>query len=131
VVFTTTLAPGHTAVLADPNNGLQLVKRYSTPLMRPYFAADVSDTIKLTEVMIKIGLETCFFQILIVPQHRRLCGIYYNGRAYLLTRLPVGHPLAPPIMQRFSQDIAWMHNRRFKLSIVACLDKFLIFGYKF
>jgi hypothetical protein len=78
--------------------------------------------------MIKFDLVSGFFQIPLCPEHRRFYGIYYRGRHLALTRLPMGHPMAPYILQRLANAVATHLNHHFNISLVAYLDDWLIFG---
>jgi hypothetical protein len=68
---------------------------YKVPHTTLYRAARVLSTIRLTDTMIKVDLTSDFFQIRIHPQHQKYYGVFYRGRHLTLTRLPMGHPLAP------------------------------------
>jgi hypothetical protein len=68
--------------------------------------------------MVKIDLKSGFFQIHIHPDHQH----YFNGIKYAWTRLPMGHPLAPAIMQRFSTAVARYLHEQLGISMVAYLD---------
>jgi hypothetical protein len=77
--------------------------------------------------MIKIDPRSGFFQIPIHARNRRFYGMYYNGRRCRWTRLPMGHPLAPSIMQRVSLAVARLLHRHY-VTIVSYLDDWLIFS---
>lgn len=77
--------------------------------------------------MIKIDLSSGFFQIPLAPQHRRFHGVCYRGQQLALTRLPMGHPLAPYVLQRLAQAVAQHINQRFGTAMVAYLDDWLLF----
>jgi hypothetical protein len=78
--------------------------------------------------MIKIDLQSGFYNFQINRQQQRFYGLYYKGVRYRWTRLPMGHSLAPSIMQRFATDVARQLHLRFQVALVAYLDDWLIFG---
>jgi hypothetical protein len=96
-----------------------LTSFYKFPLMQLYSAAEVISTIRSDEKMIKLNLSSGFFQIPISLNHRQYYGIHYEGVRFCLARLPMGHPLAPSVLQRLAQAVdrycvantrlAWFH----------------------
>jgi hypothetical protein len=105
-----------------------LTPLYRVPHITLYSAARVLSTLRPTDQLIKIDLTSGFYQIPIHPNHRRFYGIYYRGRHLALTRLPMGHPLAPYILQRVASSVAAHLNARFDVAMIAYLDDWLIFG---
>jgi hypothetical protein len=101
---------------------------YTTPAMRLYSAAEVLVSLGRDLPMIKIDLRAGFFQIKIRPAYYRYYGVYYQGRRYAWTRLPMGHPLAPAFMQRIATAVARHLHRQHGVSMVAYLDDWLLFG---
>jgi hypothetical protein len=77
--------------------------------------------------MIKLDLTAGFFQIPIRRDHWRFYGLYYRGQQYGLTRLPMGHPLAPYILQRIAQAVAQLVNQQYGTAMVSYLDDWLLF----
>jgi hypothetical protein len=101
---------------------------YDTPPMRLYSAAEVLVALPQNGRMIKIDIRAGFFQIDIHPRFRHFYGVYYNQKRYAWTRLPMGHPLAPSIMQHVATAVARYLHAQFGLSMVAYLDDWLLFG---
>jgi hypothetical protein len=81
-----------------------------------------------TAQIIKIDLKSGFFQLKIQPRFQPFYGAYHQGTRYAWTRLPMGHPLAPSLMQRFSTAVARYLHRRFHTTMVAYLDDWLFFS---
>jgi hypothetical protein len=77
--------------------------------------------------MIKVDLASGFFQVPLLPQHRHFYGVYYRGQQLALTRLPMGHPLSPYVLQRLAAAVAAHINRLFGTAMVAYLDYWLFF----
>jgi hypothetical protein len=95
---------------------------YSAPHIQLYSVAEVLATIPQNSWMIKIDLKCEFFQIPICPEYQKYYGIYYKKHRLAWTRLPMGHPLAPSIMQRLPTNMArHLHNTR-NGTLVAYLD---------
>jgi hypothetical protein len=103
-------------------------KFYKTPPMRLYSAAEVISAIPPHYQMIKNDLVSGFFQITTNNNHVRHYGIYYKGRQYALLRLPMGHPLAPSILQRLAQRVAAHLHSMYQFAMVSYLDDWLIFA---
>jgi hypothetical protein len=101
---------------------------YTRPPIRLYSAAEVLHTIPQGATMIKIDLKSGFFQLKIQPRFQPFYGGYYQRHRYAWTRLPMGHPLAPAIMQQFSIAIARHLHREFQTTMVAYLDDWLFFS---
>jgi hypothetical protein len=78
--------------------------------------------------MIKIDLKSGFFQLRVHPKYQPFYGVYYKGQRLELTRLPMGHPLAPALMQKFSIPVARYLHQRFNITMVAYLDDWLLFS---
>jgi hypothetical protein len=68
-----------------------------------------------------------FFQILIRLEYQQYYIVYYEKQHLAWTRLPMGHPLAPPIMQRLSTTVARHLHNTCNVTLVAYLDDWLIF----
>jgi hypothetical protein len=105
-----------------------LTPSYKLPSMRLNSAAEVIATIREDEHTIKLDLSPNFFETSIAPQHRQCYVIYYNGIRYRFTRLPMGQPLAPSLMQRTAQTVTHILHRKHHVNMVAHLDDWLIFG---
>lgn len=73
-------------------------------------------------------LKSGFFQIPIARDHRRYYGITYAGHSYALTRLLMGHPLAPSILQRVSSKVAAYLHAGHGVCTVAHPDDWLLFA---
>jgi hypothetical protein len=80
--------------------------------------------------MIKIDLRNGFFQIPVHPDYINFYGIYYRRQRYAWTRLPMGHALAPSIMQRLAVAVARFLHAHHDVSMVAYLDVWLIFSHQ-
>jgi hypothetical protein len=80
--------------------------------------------------MIKIDIQHGFFQIPICARHQQFYGIYHRQRRFAWTRLPMGHALAPSIMQRLAVAVGWFLHGLCGVSMVAYLDDWLIFSHK-
>jgi len=78
--------------------------------------------------MAKIDLRDAFHQIQIRKQHQNLYGIALNDKKYCFVRLPMGHTLAPAIMQRFSRAVATEIRDRFQIQLIPYLDDWLFTG---
>lgn len=76
-----------------------------TPKFSLLSAAKVVRDIPPNVNMIKIDLRCGFHQLPTNPRHYRFNGKYYNGTKYALTRLPMGHALAPGAFQRFCEGV--------------------------
>jgi hypothetical protein len=96
--------------------------------MRLYSAAEVLATLRPTDLLIKIDLTSGFYQLRIRPEHYKFYGIYYNHTPYAFTRLPMGHPLTPGVLQRFAQAVAAILHEKFGVSVLSYLDDWLIFA---
>jgi hypothetical protein len=103
--------------------------RYQTSPIRLYSAAEVLVTIDPNSVMVKIDLKSGFFQIPIRPEYYKYYGLYYRQRRLAWTRLLMGHPLAPSIMQRIATGVARAITQRFGVTMVAYLDEWLFFHH--
>jgi hypothetical protein len=78
---------------------------YDPPHIQLYSAAKVLSTIPRNSWMIKVILKSGFLQIPIQEQYYKYYGVYYQKQGPAWTSLPMGHSLAPSIMQRFSTTI--------------------------
>jgi hypothetical protein len=100
---------------------------YVPPPNRLYSAAEVLTTISPRSFLIKVDLRSGFFQIPIRPEYYRYYGVYYHRRRLAWTRLLMGHPLAPSIMQRVATAVARSVTQQFNITMVAYLDDWLFF----
>jgi hypothetical protein len=98
--------------------------------MRLYSAAEVLVSIPPAALLIKIDLTSGFFQFRIREEHIHFYGIYYAGVRYAFTRLPMGHALAPSIMQRTSQAVASHLYSVFQVHMCAYLDDWLLWDLR-
>jgi hypothetical protein len=103
---------------------------YQLPATTLYSAAQVLVTIPPQSQLIKIDLKSGFFHFAIKKQHQPYYGVYYRGQRYALTRLPMGHPLAPSIMQRASIAVASHLHSSFRVQMCAYLDDWLIWDLR-
>lgn len=78
--------------------------------------------------MIKHDLKSGYHQLAINPSHRIFNGIYYKGRKFALTRLPMGHALAPSVFQRVAEGFLRAVQRRSGVQFIAYLDDLLLWG---
>jgi hypothetical protein len=85
-------------------------------------------TISPDSYLIKLDLKSGFFQIHIRPEYYQYYGLYYRRRRLAWTRLLMGHPLAPSIMQRVATGVARTVTDKFDLTMVAYLDDWLFFS---
>jgi hypothetical protein len=67
--------------------------------------------------------------VAIANKHQRFYGVYYRGIRYALTRLPMGHALAPSIMQRASIAVAAHLHNQLGIQMCAYLDDWLIWNF--
>jgi hypothetical protein len=73
-------------------------------------------------------LTAGFFQIPLHPDYYKFYGLLFNGQRYAWTRLLMGHPLAPSIMQRVSLIVARTLHQNFDVTMISYLDDWLIFA---
>jgi hypothetical protein len=99
---------------------------YRVPHITLYSAARVLSTFQPWDRLLKIDLTSGFYQLRIRNQHHKFYGIYYKGQKLAFTRLPMGHPLAPYILQRVSLAVAQYLNRHFNISMISYLDDWLL-----
>jgi hypothetical protein len=102
---------------------------YQTPPMRLYSAAEVLVALPQNAQLIKVDLKSGFFQIPICTEYLHHYGIYYRKRRLIWTRLPMGHPLAPAVMQRVATAAARYIHQCTGAHMVAYLNDWLIFGH--
>jgi hypothetical protein len=100
---------------------------YRPPPIRLYSAADILTTISPSSSLIKIDLASGFFEFHVRHQYWKYYGDYYRHERLAWTRLPMGHPLAPSIMQRVATAVARMVTQQFQITMVAYLDDWLFF----
>jgi hypothetical protein len=104
-----------------------LTPLYRVPHITLYSAARVLSTIQPFDKMIKTDLTAGFFQVPLCRQHQHFYGVYYREQQLALTRLPMGHPMAPYVLQRLAKAVAHHINNLFGTSMVAYLDDWLFF----
>lgn len=75
----------------------------------------------------KIDLKSGFHQIPLHQQFKDHNGICYRGQKLSLTRLPMGHALAPSLFQRFATACLEEVRLATKVEGVAYLDDRLLF----
>lgn len=79
--------------------------------------------------MIKIDLRSGFHQIPLAAGSYNYNGIFYRGEKLSLTRLPMGHALAPAVFQRWSEGVLREVHRRSGAEAVAYLDDWLLWSH--
>lgn len=82
--------------------------------------------IPLGNVMIKLDLRSGFHQIPLARSSYNHNGISYRGIKYSLTRLPMGHALAPFIFQRFAEAVLDEILLALNVEGIAYLDDWLL-----
>jgi hypothetical protein len=100
---------------------------YTPPLIRLHSGADVLGTVPHKSRTIKLDLQAGFFQIPLHPDYYRFYGLLLYQQRYAWTRLLMGHPLAPSIMQRVSLAVARVLHARFDVVMESYLDDWLLF----
>jgi hypothetical protein len=105
-----------------------LTQYHRVPHITLYSAARVLSTLQPWDKLFKIDLTSGFYQLRIRQQHRKFYGIYYRGIKYVVTRLPMGHPLAPYVLQKLSLAVATYLNRHHDVFMVSYLDDWLFFA---
>jgi hypothetical protein len=103
-----------------------LTPHYHTPHITLFSAAKVLATLQPHDLLFKIDLTSGFYQLRIRHEHQKFYGIYYRGIKYALTRLPMGHPLAPYILQRMSTAVAKYLHRQHAVSMISYLRRLAI-----
>lgn len=98
------------------------------PAIMLYSAVQVLVAIPKGAQLIKLDLKSGFFQIFIQKERQPFYGVLYRGLRYAWTRLPMGHTLAPSIMQRLATDVARHLHQQFQVCMVAYLDDWLLFS---
>jgi hypothetical protein len=84
---------------------------YRVPHITLYSAARVLSTLQPWDKLFKIDLTSGFYQLRIREQHRKFYRIFYKVHRLAFTRLPMGHPLAPYVLQRLSIAVAnYLHR---------------------
>ncbi|XP_071447403.1 uncharacterized protein [Hetaerina americana] len=97
-----------------------------TPRFTLKSAAQALESIPPGSLLIKIDLKDAFWQVPIEPSHRHNYGVYHQGATYTWTRLPMGHALAPAIMQRWARAVIHEVYRKFEIVMIAYLDDWLL-----
>jgi hypothetical protein len=105
-----------------------LTPHYHTPHITLFSAAKVLATLQPNDLLFKIDFTSGFYKLNIRLEHQKFYGIYYRGVKYALTRLPMGHPLAPYVLQRVSLAVATYLHQRFSVSMISYLDDWLFFS---
>jgi hypothetical protein len=100
---------------------------YRPPPIRLFSAADILTTITPASSLINIDLASGFFQFHVRQQYWKCYGVYYRQEPLAWTRVPIGHPLAPSIMQRVATAVARMVTQQFQVNMVAYLDDWFFF----
>lgn len=122
-------------LIAKADGGVRPIVDFScwTPyIVTPHFsllaAGEALRRIPAGNFMIKIDLRSGFHQLPINTAHYNFNGIYYRGQKLSLTRLPMGHALAPAVFQRFSEGILRQVQRATGVHGTAYLDDWLLWG---
>jgi hypothetical protein len=101
---------------------------YRTPHITPYSTARVLATLQPWDNLFKTDLTSGFYQLRLREEHCKFYGVYYRGLKYAFTRLPMGHPLAPYVLQRISIAVATYLHQRHHTSMISYLDDWLFFA---
>jgi hypothetical protein len=107
-----------------------LTQYYRVPHITLYSAARVLSTLQPWDKLFKVDLTSGFYQLRIRQQHHKFYGIHYRGIKYAFTRLPMGHPLDPYVLQRLSLAVAMYEylHQQYDISMVSYLDDWLFFA---
>ncbi|KAG8226747.1 hypothetical protein J437_LFUL004398 [Ladona fulva] len=76
--------------------------------------------------MAKLDLADAFFQIQIKPEQQEFYGVRIQGKSYKFLRMPMGHTLAPAIMQRWAREVAKEVRLNFDVILIPYLDDWLL-----
>lgn len=98
----------------------------NTPKFSLLDAGAALRSIQPNSYLVKIDLKSGFFQLGITLRTQKFIGIYYRGTKYRMTRLPMGHALAPAIFQRFSLAILDHIKNETGVTSIAYLDDWLL-----
>lgn len=116
-----------------PDNQVRPIIDYSawTPFIKaPHLslltAGSAIRKIPLGNLMIKIDLKSGFHQLPLAKSSYNHNGICYRGQKYSLTRLPMGHALAPYLFQRFSEAVLDEVSLALNIDGIAYLDDWLL-----
>jgi hypothetical protein len=101
-------------------------KYYNKPRFTLKDAARALETIPQGSYLVKIDLRDAFWQIPINEQSQRFYGVYLEGEYYTWTRLPMGHALAPAILQRWARAVIQEVFDRFQTLMICYLDDWLL-----
>ncbi|KAG8236505.1 hypothetical protein J437_LFUL013342 [Ladona fulva] len=80
--------------------------------------ASLSDMVK--DLLIHIPIQ---------KDHLKYYGFMINDEKYSLTRLPMGHALAPAILQRWARSVASEIHDIFAVGMIAYLDDWLLYAW--
>lgn len=98
-----------------------------TPRFSHLTAGKALRDIPLGSYLMKLDLKSGFHQLTINVPHRRFNGIFYRGRKLALTRLPMGHAIAPGVFQRAVTILLRHVQAKTGCGFVAYLDDWLLF----
>lgn len=76
--------------------------------------------------MIQLDLKAGFHQLPLAESSHNHNGICYKGVRYSLTRLPMGHALAPYLFQRFAEAVLSDVSLALNVDGIAYLDDWLL-----
>lgn len=120
-------------LVPKPDNKVRPIIEYSewTPfIIAPKFslltAGAAIREIPLGNVMIKLDLKSGFHQIPLAASSHNHNGKSYKGIKYSLTRLPMGHALAPFLFQRFAEAVLDEVSLALNVDGIAYLDDWLL-----
>lgn len=78
------------------------------------------------DLMIKLDLKAGFHHLPLHAHSFNHIGLYYRGVKYSLTRLPMGHALAPALFQRFARAVLTEVELALDVRTIAYLDDWLL-----
>lgn len=120
-------------LVPKPDNKIRPIIDYSewTPyIIAPKFSLLTTGSaireIPLGNSMIKLDLKAGFHQIPLATSSHNHDGICYRGIKYSLTRLPMGHALAPYLFQRFAEAVLDEVPLALNVDGIAYLDDWLL-----
>lgn len=120
-------------LVPKPNSKVRPIIDYSEwtdYIVAPKFslltAGDAIRNIPLGNNMIKLDLRSGFHQIPLAESSYNHNGISYRNIKYSLTRLPMGHALAPFLFQRFAEAVLQEVNLALNVEGIAYLDDWLL-----
>lgn len=125
-LFLVPKANGYTRVIHDLS---QWTSYYTKPRFKLYGAAQAIRSVPKDAFLVKLDLKSGFYQLPLAPQHQHFYGVRYKHKSYLFTRLPMGHCLAPALMQQWGEAVARLITQQFPLvRVITYLDDWLIYG---